>query len=224
MEKELQKQMVRRNLVFWGKVAEKYVITTVGIIVGYMLFFGWIEGKNIFMTNEIWSTFFIYQLMLVLISSLVAPGSYGMIYIPLVISFGSKRNEAVWGFQLMNWLIIGEMGALLILFACLSSMNSEQLLLIAILVLGGGIVGIALGQFAVALGFRFGRKGLLTAVLVFAILLTVVGVIITLFVVRRNEIAIEWYWVWMEIGLAVVLYLGSLFVLLQMVQNYEVRG
>lgn len=224
MEKELQKQMIRRNIIFWGRCAEKYIITTVAVMWCYAFVWSLLGGKYVFVGNgEIWSVLFIYHLMLMLISTLIAPMSYGIAYIPLVISFGSKRAEAVWGLQVLNWLVLGEMGAVLLLLAGLSSFASDQIVLLVGIILFGGMTGIALGQFATAAGFRFGMKGIVCVILVLLGFSILIGGMTIVFLFRDGKIFIESYWMVIGAGVAVMLYIGSIVLLLRVIRNYEVR-
>lgn len=223
MEEELRKQMIQRNFVFWGKLAEKYIMIVLGIILCYVFFFSYIGRSDLLFSRDIWSVLFTYQMVLMLISALIAPMSYGMAYIPLVISFGSKRTEAVWGLQFMNWLILVEMGALLLLFAGLSSVTAEQIAMVAGIALVGGIAGVTLGQFATAAGFHFGMKGIWVTIVIIVVLLVVVSATTVLFVLREDNFIIEGFWIAIGAAVTVVLYAGSLFLLLRVVRNYEVR-
>ena len=221
MEKELLKQQIRRNFIFWGKLAEKYVMGVMGIVIGYVLGFSYLGGKKIFEGGEIWLVFFIYQIMLLLSSSLIVPMSYGVTYISLAISFGSKREEAVWGFQWMNWLVIGEMGILLALFAGFSSISLTPL--IVWFALFGGMFGLALGQLVTVVGFRYGIKAVWVVMVMIMALVVLAGGIIFIYVVRHGNFFINRYQMIAGAAAVVVLYLGSVILLLRVVHTYEVR-
>ena len=130
----------------------------------------------------------------------------------------------------MNWLVLIEMEAILILFAYLSSIKLEQFIVIIFVALFGGIIGIALGQIIMVCGFRFGMKGLILATVVI-VLLAVIGGNFILFYVNfgiRFDINLmeRKDWIWKAIGLsglAIALYIGSNVVLLRIIQKYEVR-
>ncbi len=220
MEQKVQKQVLKRNILFWGSLAEKYIGVTFLIIWFYVIFFSYIGGKKIFGTEEMWEIWFTYQVMLLLVSTVVVPMSYGMVYIPLVMSFGSRRDETVWGFQIVNWLVLGEMGGLLVLFACFSSLVSKQGVCLILL---GGVIGMALGQFSTALGLRFGMKGVWFVTMLIMVLIVTGGGVLGLIIARMGEIVIQQRWLWIAAGAAVVLYIGSIFTLRQIVRNYEVR-
>ncbi len=230
MEKELHKQAIKRNFIFWSKLAEKYIVITVGMMLCYGIFLSYIGGKDSLWKSEMWQIMYIYQIILIIVSAIITPASYGTTYIPLLMSFGSKRREAVWGLQWMNWLVLIEMEAILILFAYLSSIKLEQFIVIIFVALFGGIIGIALGQIIMVCGFRFGMKGLILATVVI-VLLAVIGGNFILFYVNfgiRFDINLmeRKDWIWKAIGLsglAIALYIGSNVVLLRIIQKYEVR-
>lgn len=223
MEKELQKQRIKRNLIFWGKLAEKYVLVAMAMIVGYVFFFSYLGGGSYFKTNEIWSILFVYQMMLILISALMAPFSYGIYYIPLVMSFGSKRDETVWGLQLMNWLVLGEMGAFLLLFAGLSSRFGEWLDVVVWIAWICGTFGLALGQFVTAFGLRFGMKGIKIIGVIAVLLFTVMGGFLLIFIANNGVFFIKTHWLAAGAVIGGICYAGSVYLLLQVVRTYEVR-
>lgn len=224
MEKELRKQVLQRNLIFWGRLAEKCVITVTGIILCYTFLVYCLEGNDlyVFSNQEIWTFLLSYQIMVLLIITLLVPISFGMCYIPIVISFGSRRKEAVWGLQLMNWLVMGESEAILLLYASLSSIGSGRMGIITGLILIVGVVGIALGQFITVAWFRFGMKVFWFVLLLCTVLFTIIGNVATIFIIRDAFYVKSWYLV-AGVGMAVSLYAISMLLLLRIICNYEVR-
>lgn len=82
------KQKLKRNFLFWGKMAQVY--TLIFIAVAYVYAFLGIAGDtlNMFM-------------MMAVMGSVIIPITYVQAYLPTVISFGSCRKEAVYGLQFM---------------------------------------------------------------------------------------------------------------------------
>ena len=222
MKKELLKQQIRRNFIFWGKLAEKYVGCVMGMVVGYVFIFSCLGRGEIFGNGEIWSVFFVYQILLFLSSSLIIPMSYGITYISLAVSFGSKREEAVWGFQWMNWLVLGQLGGLLLLFAKFSSTIAVTPLIVWF-TLFGGMFGFALGQIITVLGFRYGMKIVWIALAALMALIVLLGGIVFAFIVQNGIFLINRYWMTAGAAAAVILYLGSIILLLRVVRIYEIR-
>lgn len=222
MKRELQKQMLKRNIIFWGKIAEKHVFMMTVIVFLYGIFFFCLNG-NWGKFDGIWDTLFIYQFMMAQVNSFVIAISYGVSYIPLVISFGSKRKEAVWGSQLMNWLVIVQMEALLLLFAGLSSKFSERFTLFAILAPIGMIIGVSLGQFAAAIGLKFGMKGMWIVMVVAIVWVFIMAVAGILFLAEDVRSLFLEYLPAVGGVLAGMLYIESTFVMLRTIRNYEMH-
>lgn len=82
------KQKLKRNVLFWGKLAQVY--TLIFIAVAYIYSFLGLAGDvlNMFM-------------MMGVMGSIIIPITYIQAYLPTVISFGSCRKEAVYGIQFM---------------------------------------------------------------------------------------------------------------------------
>lgn len=218
MEKELRKQTLKRNIIFWGRNAEKYVFMMISIAFLYAIFLSYMNDVGI------WDLLFSYQFMLTQISSFVVSISYGMAYIPLVISFGSKRKEAVWGFQLMNWLVVVQMEAFLLLFAALSSEFSEQIALLISIAPIGMIIGISLGQFVAAVGLKFGMKGMLwITIVVVVISIFTIAITTFIFLLRQEKNQFSEYLLVAGAMLAGILYIASSYVMLRTICNYEVH-
>lgn len=218
MEKELQKQRIKRNIVFWGTITEKYIFMMLVIILLYSIFYSYIGGER-----EFFDVFFTYQIIVALVSSLVAPMSYGVTYIPLVMSFGSKRKETVWGVQFMNWLIVVQMEVLLILSAGLSSAVSGRTVLVAEIALIVMTTGVALGQIAAAMGLKFGMKGSWIVVIVISVLAFAAIMFFAESAFHNGKLLFSEYLLPASAITAGFLYAGSVFVLMRVLRSYEVH-
>lgn len=169
----MKNAIVKRNVLFWGK----YGVQLTGILLGFTVLYGFLfnMGGDI---GKFWETAHFYGLIIGILFAYIGAPSYSGAYIPMVISFGSGRKEAIWGAQLRNAAYIVTAYAV-VLFT--EYMNSGSLSVTRdILALEGMVLCSAVGQFCMAAQLHFGRKGMIVSIVFVAVLLgvsTFVGLI-----------------------------------------------
>lgn len=224
----LDKSVIKRNMRFWGK----YGLQLNGMLLAFSAVYGLFFAN---VREGFWSTLFFYLVLLGMMFAFIAPTSYGGAYIPLVMSFGSGRKEAVWGLQLFIFIFdavtyVWMLAAGYIQFCVLDF--SDGLLTFAVsnwLLLEGLVIAAALGQLCNAVNMRYGKKGMvlfITGVLLFTGIGAAVGIvngeIITYFLLRIRQSAAT-FCVAAAGVFAVALYAVSVLVMFRTVKNYEVR-
>lgn len=93
-----KKAIWKRNFLFWGKYALQMVEILIGFTVGYGILFSLTDDGAFF------STGFFYAALIGMMFAWMEPFAYTGAYLPLVLSFGSGRREAVLGAQIQHFL------------------------------------------------------------------------------------------------------------------------
>lgn len=177
MEKSMKKQIISRNVRFWGGYMEKNFLLIIGISVVYALFLPFLisedmRGMQLFMMRAS------YVVMIEGILVFVLPVVYPTYNLPLALSFGSGRREAVAGMQLSNLLAIGQnlliVGIIELIAGKIAVVSGQEFSAYAGVVFAaaaGILLAIAaIGQFGTALILRFGGKGMAIYIIAFVLL------------------------------------------------------
>ena len=162
----MKNAIVKRNILFWGK----YGVQLTGILLGFTILYGFLfnMGGDI---GKFWETAHFYGLIIGILFAYIGAPSYSGVYIPMVLSFGSGRKEALWGAQLRNAAYIVT-AYVIVLFT--EYMSSGSLSVTKdILVLEGMVLFSAVGQFCMAAQLYFGRKGMIVSIVFVVVLLGV---------------------------------------------------
>ena len=162
----MKNAIVKRNILFWGK----YGVQLVGIMLGFTILYGFLfnMGGDI---GKFWETAHFYGLIIGILFAYIGAPSYSGAYIPMVISFGSGRKEALWGAQLRNaaYIVTAYVIVLFTEYMSSGSLSATK----DILVLEGMVLFSAVGQFCMAAQLYFGRKGMIVSVVFIAVVLAV---------------------------------------------------
>ena len=162
----MKNAIVKRNVLFWGK----YGVQLTGILLGFTVLYGFLfnMGGDI---GKFWETAHFYGLIIGILFAYTGASSYSGVYIPMVISFGSGRKEALWGAQLRNAAYIVS-AYMVVLFT--EYMNSGSLSVTKdILIFEGMVLFSAVGQFCMAAQLHFGQKGMIASVVFIAVVVAV---------------------------------------------------
>lgn len=225
MEQSLKKQTIKRNILFWGRNAEVMFGMLLLFVAVYSIIFSSMSGDS---TDSVWDTACQYMAMCGVLFAYLIPISYDAVYIPLAISFGSKRREAVWGSQLMTLLFIVQI--FIIYFLCQQMGNGFYSNEIVVAVFTESmIVAAAFGQIAAAANIKFGTKGMWVTIIVTILFVAVIcfcGIGATGWLDSLFENT-KWQpgTLFLTVGgiAGVVLYIISLIVMLLTIKKYEVR-
>lgn len=215
--------IIKRNILFWGK----YGVQLAGIMLGFLVLYGFLFniGGDI---GKFWETAYMYGLIISMLFAYMGPPCYSGAYIPMVISFGSGRKEALWGAQLRNgvYLVTAYVILLFTEFMKQGSLSVDR----DILLLEGMILCSAIGQFCMAIQMHFGRKGFIVSIVCIAVIMAV-GTFTGL--MQVENIASAWMVIsnqgmWMLLAggalVAVAVYGISVVVVLRVMKNYEVKA
>lgn len=210
--------LVERNIKFWFIQTQKIIVSVLGFAVGYTIFFNGILHQNM---N--------FMLILTMIFPLIIPMSYLTYYIPMILSFGCMRKEAVYGTQIMIILLSAEMFIVNIihneLFGKMFDYYSQSYIYILI-----GMIWIgSLGQTFGAVSLKYGSKALWIGSVVFCV--ATIGISIGAGLVLSNdgnlEGLIELFAKYSIKGIliagGVIFYIMSVVIFRNIIKKYEVR-
>lgn len=219
----MKKQIIKRNILFWGKYGLQLTAILLMFTVGYGVLFSFGSGLMGF-----WDSAFMYGTIIAILFTMIGPISYGGAYLPMVLSFGSGRREAVFGTQIENVISI-VLGYLVILVK--GFMRADRLqgwifvLLAELMVFMCG-----LGQYALICQMKFGIKGMVV-VIICAVAAFLAGLVIGLgymetFMEMMNTNTKNMQMLIKIIGalIAGTAYISSTAVLLKHMKTYEVKA
>lgn len=216
MEYSISK-IIKRNVLFWGKSAE--------FVFALMAVFSIVYGLIFYSNDEASAGYSIifYTIVFGLAGSMIVMMSYGMAYIPIIISFGAGRKEAIAGLQISAWIFIMQMEALLWVsgFVCKIPMKDISKYAIAGLVLM--IIGISIGQLFSVICIRFERKKIFR-ILIIIIMIFIVSVTNILFL-SQNEDMKEFLPIFLYVVyfMTALCYVASTIFSCRFMMTYEVR-
>lgn len=194
MEKSMKKHIISRNVRFWGGYMEENFLLVIGIGVVYALFMSFLISEDM-SGVELFALRASYVVMMEGILVFVQPLAYPTCNLPLVLSFGSGRTEAVVGMQVSNLLTVGQ--NLLIVVAAeriargMEAGAGMELLahpgLVFAAAAGILLAVAAIGQFGTALILKYGGKGMAVYIIVF-VLAVFAGVLAVVFLVGSRQV------------------------------------
>ena len=92
-----ESRIIKRNVLFWGKSG----LQLTGIMLIFMVVYGFLfnmGSSSIF--GDFWKTAYFYGGIISVLFALIGSISYVGAYLPMALSFGSGRREAVFGAQI----------------------------------------------------------------------------------------------------------------------------
>lgn len=199
------KQKIKRNILFWGYSVQPLVLMMLGFGVFYS-----------FVLSDTTDWFY----MLGIICALIVPMSYIPSYMPAVIAFGAQRTESVFGFQIMNVLLVIEMAVISILSKFVLGFfiqTGEMNLLLYVFAMIGAI---GIGQFCSIVTMKYSQMwGLVTFLIIM-----IVGVIAFVATVSKGwlDVILEHKYILMIA--VILLYLGSILGLIASMKKYAVKS
>ena len=159
---------------------------------------------------------------------MIGPVSYVGSYLPLTLSFGSGRREAVFGVQIFCVVYVVSAYIILALAGFMSSGKFDGKLNVLIAVLF--VFMTAVGQLVSVAQMHFGIKGMIIGI-VFVVLCMVGGIVTGIGFIDQimewiNGIHTNVLWILLAIGamISVLLYAVSVTVLFREMRYYEVKA
>lgn len=216
-------KIMKRNFLFWGK----YGIQMTALLMGFVLLYGILFNIGDNITEKFWGTSYYYAVIIGLMFAFIGPICYAGAYIPLALSFGSGRKEAVWGSQLLS---VSYAVTSYIFIALAGYMSSGKFSAVAnILIAECFFLLTGLGQIGSILQMRYGKKGVVAGIVTFIILIFFgVG-----FAIGFSDSIHAWLtnlsdtfiWSFLTAGavVSVIVYVISLVFRFQTVETLEVR-
>ena len=92
-----ESRIIKRNVRFWGKSG----LQLTGMMLIFMVVYGFLfnmGSSRVF--GDFWKTAYFYGGIISVLFAMIGPVSYVGSYLPLTLSFGSGRREAVFGAQI----------------------------------------------------------------------------------------------------------------------------
>ena len=208
------KQEFIRNFKFWGIQAQKTVLMMIAFGVGYTILFNKIMGQDV---N--------YMILMSVVCCFVMPVSTLGAYLPMLISFGSRRTESALGIQIMHILMIVEMlvaNYVHRLFFREYEMLGENTMLKLLFLM---LLCTALGQLTSCVSLKFGMKVTVVFIVLCSVLAVggmIAGILsgfygVAFFVLSNSLMPIATV-------AAIVLYLISIWVLVLVMKKFEVKN
>lgn len=194
MEKSMKKHIISRNARFWVGYMEENFLIVIGIGVVYALFVSFLISEDMSRV-ELFALKASYVVMIGGILVFAQPLAYPMCNLPLALSFGSGRMEAVVGVQISNLLAVGQ-DLLIVVVAERIARGMEAGAGMELLahpgVVFAAVAGIllavaAIGQFGTALILKYGGKGMAVYIIVF-VLAVFAGVLAVVFLVGSRQV------------------------------------
>lgn len=220
-----ESRIIKRNVLFWGKSG----LQLTGIMLIFMVVYGFLfnmGSSSIF--GDFWKTAYFYGGIISVLFALIGPISYVGAYLPLVLSFGSGRREAVFGTQIFCIAYGVSSYIIMVLAGIMSSGKLDGKLDVLIAVLF--VFMTAVGQLVSVAQMHFGIKGMIIGI-VFVVLCMVGGIVTGIGFIDQimewiNGIHTNVLWILLAIGamISVLLYAVSVTVLFREMRYYEVKA
>ena len=166
-----ESRIIKRNVRFWGKSG----LQLTGMMLIFMVVYGFLFNMgsgSIF--RDFWKTAYFYGGIISVLFALIGPVSYVGAYLPLTLSFGSGRREAVFGAQIFCVVYVVSAYIILALAGFMSSGKFDGKLNVLIAVLF--VFMTAVGQLVSVAQMHFGIKGMIIGI-VFVVLCMVGGIV-----------------------------------------------
>ena len=193
------------------------------VVYGFLFNMG---SSSIF--GDFWKTAYFYGGIISVLFALIGPISYVGAYLPLVLSFGSGRREAVFGTQIFCIAYGVSSYIIMVLAGIMSSGKLDGKLDVLIAVMF--IFMTAVGQLVSVAQMHFGMKGMILGIVM--VVLCMVGGFVT--GIGFIDQIMEWIngihtnvlWILLAIGamISVLLYAVSVTVLFREMRYYEVKA
>ena len=225
-----ESRIIKRNVLFWGKSG----LQLTGMMLIFMVVYGFLFNMgsgSIF--GDFWKTAYFYGGIISVLFALIGPVSYVGAYLPLTLSFGSGRREAVFGAQIFCIAYGVSTYIIMVLAGIMSSGKLDGKLDVLIAVLF--VFMTAIGQLVSVSQMHFGMKGMILGI-VMVVLCMVVLCMVGGFVAGIGSIDEIMVWingmqtnvVWTLLAIAaivsIVLYAVSVTVLFREMRYYEVKA
>lgn len=220
-----ESRIIKRNVRFWGKSG----LQLTGMMLIFMVVYGFLfnmGSSSIF--GDFWKTAYFYGGIISVLFALIGPISYVGAYLPLVLSFGSGRREAVFGTQIFCIAYGVSSYIIMVLAGIMSSGKLDGKLDVLIAVMF--IFMTAVGQLVSVAQMHFGMKGMILGI-VMVVLCMVGGFVTGMGFIDQimewiNGIHTNVLWILLAIGamISVLLYAVSVTVLFREMRYYEVKA
>lgn len=180
MEKSMRKQIILRNIRYWGGWTEKTFLLILGIGILYSMLMPFLFDEEMSGLQQFAMTA-VYVVAMEFMMLFVMPITAATFYLPLGLAFGSGRREALRGLQFAN-LLVGIQ--ILLLFVILEKIGCSMTESLGrefsqcagwyAAIVGGVILfAMAYGQVGTALTMKYGGKGMAVYIIGFILLLFV---------------------------------------------------
>ena len=220
-----ESRIIKRNVLFWGKSG----LQLTGIMLIFMVVYGFLfnmGSSSIF--GDFWKTAYFYGGIISVLFALIGPVAYVGAYLPMALSFGSGRREAVFGAQIFCIAYGVSTYIIMVLAGIMSSGKLDGKLDVLIAVLF--IFMTAVGQLVSVAQMHFGMKGMILGI-VMVVLCMVGGIVagigfIDEIMVWINGMQTNVVWILLAIGaiVSIALYAVSVMVLFREMRHYEVKA
>ncbi len=220
-----ESRIIKRNVLFWGKSG----LQLTGMMLIFMVVYGFLfnmGSSSIF--GDFWKTAYFYGGIISVLFALIGPVAYVGAYLPLVLSFGSGRREAVFGTQIFCIAYGVSSYIIMVLAGIMSSGKLDGKLDVLIAVLF--IFMTAVGQLVSVAQMHFGIKGMIIGI-VFVVLCMVGGIVAGIGFIDQimawiNRIQTNVVWTLLAIAaiVSIALYAVSVMALFREMRHYEVKA
>lgn len=216
-----ESRIIKRNVLFWGKSG----LQLTGIMLIFMVVYGFLFNMgsgSIF--GDFWKTAYFYGGIISVLFALIGSISYVGAYLPMALSFGSGRREAVFGAQIFCIAYGVSSYIIMVLAGIMSSGKLDGKLDVLIAVLF--IFMTAIGQLVSVAQMHFGMKGMIIGI-VMVVLGIVAGIgFIDQIMAWINRIQTNVVWTLLAIAaiVSIALYAVSVMALFREMRHYEVKA
>ncbi len=220
-----ESRIIKRNVRFWGKSG----LQLTGMMLIFMVVYGFLfnmGSSRVF--GDFWKTAYFYGGIISVLFAMIGPVSYVGSYLPLTLSFGSGRREAVFGAQIFCIAYGVSSYIIMVLAGIMSSGKLDGKLDVLIAVLF--IFMTAVGQLVSVAQMHFGIKGMIIGIVI--VVLCMVGGFVTgigfidEIMVWINRIQTNVVWTLLAIAaiVSIALYAVSVMALFREMRHYEVKA
>lgn len=220
-----ESRIIKRNVLFWGKSG----LQLTGMMLIFMVVYGFLfnmGSSSIF--GDFWKTAYFYGGIISVLFALIGPVAYVGAYLPMALSFGSGRREAVFGTQIFCIAYGVSSYIIMVLAGIMSSGKLDGKLDVLIAVLF--IFMTAVGQLVSVAQMHFGIKGMIIGI-VFVVLCMVGGIVAGIGFIDQimawiNRIQTNVVWTLLAIAaiVSIALYAVSVMALFREMRHYEVKA
>lgn len=218
-------RIIKRNFRFWGKSG----LQLTGMMLIFMVVYGFLfnmGSSRVF--GDFWKTAYFYGGIISVLFALIGPVAYVGAYLPMALSFGSGRREAVFGAQIFCIAYGVSTYIIMVLAGIMSSGKFDGKLNVLIAVLF--VFMTAVGQLVSVAQMHFGIKGMIIGI-VFVVLCMVGGIVAGIGFIDQimawiNRIQTNVVWILLAIAaiVSIALYAVSVMALFREMRHYEVKA